>query len=172
MIRILGFALAAVCAPALAASWIPYTDGRMGGCFLSDQGVMFGCTPQPPTAAPPPIRETVYVENPRTQRELEATRRELDAVRAHQQQEQNQRNYEAAQRTAQRNAEIEAHNREVEAWNAEVRRQEGVRDSRRIQALSKKTESCREQLAKVGYKVVGPGACKTADGVYVTCPGC
>jgi hypothetical protein len=100
MIRILGFALAAVCAPALAASWIPYTDGRMGGCFLSDQGVMFGCTPQPPTAAPPPIRETVYVENPRTQRELEATRRELDAVRAHQQQEQNQRNYEAAQRTA------------------------------------------------------------------------
>jgi hypothetical protein len=32
---------------AYADRWVPYTDGRTGGCFQSDTGRLFGCTPQP-----------------------------------------------------------------------------------------------------------------------------
>jgi len=37
---------------ALAAKWVPYTDGRVGGCFLSENGQLFGCTPQPQAHQP------------------------------------------------------------------------------------------------------------------------
>lgn len=37
---------------AFADRWIPYTDGRVGGCFLNDAGVLYGCTPQPSQAQP------------------------------------------------------------------------------------------------------------------------
>lgn len=29
-----------------AGRWIPYTDGRAGGCFQNDNGHLYGCTPQ------------------------------------------------------------------------------------------------------------------------------
>lgn len=33
---------------AMADRWIPYTDGRVGGCFQNDvTGHLYGCTPQP-----------------------------------------------------------------------------------------------------------------------------
>jgi len=41
--------------PAFAAAdgngWVPYTDGRVGGCAVSNNGALYGCTPQP---TPPP----------------------------------------------------------------------------------------------------------------------
>jgi hypothetical protein len=30
-----------------AGRWIPYTDGRVGGCFQNENGNLYGCTPQP-----------------------------------------------------------------------------------------------------------------------------
>jgi hypothetical protein len=35
-------------AQARADRGVPYTDGRIGGCFINDSGFMHGCTPQPP----------------------------------------------------------------------------------------------------------------------------
>ena len=32
---------------AKADTWIPYTDGRSGGCWLNKANVLYGCTPQP-----------------------------------------------------------------------------------------------------------------------------
>lgn len=29
-----------------ADQWLPYTDGRAGGCFVNQSGVLYGCTPQ------------------------------------------------------------------------------------------------------------------------------
>lgn len=39
--------LLAVPSAALADTWIPYTDGRVGGCFQNRVGHLYGCTPQP-----------------------------------------------------------------------------------------------------------------------------
>lgn len=43
------FAIALLISPILAYAdqWIPYTDGRAGGCFLNNVGHLYGCTPQP-----------------------------------------------------------------------------------------------------------------------------
>lgn len=32
---------------AKADTWIPYTDGRIGGCWLNSANVLYGCTSQP-----------------------------------------------------------------------------------------------------------------------------
>ena len=32
---------------AKADTWVPYTDGRAGGCMLNSANVLYGCTPQP-----------------------------------------------------------------------------------------------------------------------------
>ena len=51
--RILVLAIALPCsAPALADTWVAYTDGRTGGCWVNQNGYMHGCTPQPTTAQP------------------------------------------------------------------------------------------------------------------------
>lgn len=31
---------------AFADQWIPYTDGRTGGCWLNKNNQLYGCTPQ------------------------------------------------------------------------------------------------------------------------------
>jgi hypothetical protein len=60
--------------------WVPYTDGRAGGCAVSNNGSLYGCTPQP--AAPPdvvyaprpaPAPEVVYVPQPSEPRVVERT---------------------------------------------------------------------------------------------------
>lgn len=33
---------------ASADTFVPYTDGRVGGCMLNSANVLYGCTPQPP----------------------------------------------------------------------------------------------------------------------------
>ncbi len=38
---------------ARADKWLPYTDGRVGGCWLNVAGVLYGCTPQPPVNIQP-----------------------------------------------------------------------------------------------------------------------
>jgi hypothetical protein len=147
--------------PVGAAQFVPYTDGRKGGCFITARGHMFGCTPQPPSQDELRLRE-----------ELKHTRQERDALLRERQAEEARRAYEAAREQARVNAEIEAYNREVDAHNARVQKAKGARDVERHEALSRKSESCREKLARIGYKVVGAGACKTEDGTYVTCPAC
>jgi hypothetical protein len=39
-------------AAANADQWITFTDGRTGGCMVSDGGFVYGCTPQPPRWTP------------------------------------------------------------------------------------------------------------------------
>lgn len=52
---------------ALADQWVPYTDGRAGGCFINNTGFMFGCTMQPPQA---PVVVEVPVRDPAQERAL------------------------------------------------------------------------------------------------------
>jgi len=49
---------------------------------------------------------------------------------------------------------------------------ESAKDSVHLQQLGAKTEACRAKLEARGYKVMGPGACKAQDGVYLNCPEC
>lgn len=162
--------------PAWADEFVPYTDGRAGGCFINRTGFMHGCTPQPaqpPTIIHAPAREIrVPVEDPRLRRELEETRRQLDAVQQQQREEQAIREFEVAQERARRNEEIRAYNAEVAAIEHEAQQRAAAREPGRIRQLSKKTEGCREKLKEMGYTVVGPGACKKEDGTYVNCPAC
>ncbi len=44
---LVGFALLIAPLLAKADTWIPYTDGRAGGCWLNRVNVLYGCTPQP-----------------------------------------------------------------------------------------------------------------------------
>lgn len=52
--------LSTISAPALAARWIPYTDGRVGGCFQNAQDNLFGCTPQPSTRSQREEPQVIY----------------------------------------------------------------------------------------------------------------
>lgn len=77
-----------VCAalPAVAQAqtrWIPYTDGRVGGCWLNSNGYLFGCTPQPPAAPSPvaPRRDPNIITLPSDNRAPQL-QRENDALRA------------------------------------------------------------------------------------------
>lgn len=93
--RRLSFILALLPVVALADQWLPYTDGRMGGCWLNNAGQMYGCTPQPEPAIEPSQRQPSIVEVPvrdpaqdaqirRAQRENDALRQELESERAQQ----------------------------------------------------------------------------------------
>ena len=42
LVMLIGF-----CGVAHADQWIPYTDGRAGGCWLNNNYQLYGCTPQP-----------------------------------------------------------------------------------------------------------------------------
>lgn len=47
---------------ARADRWIPYTDGRVGGCFQTDSGRLFGCTPQPSQRRQDPDDDAIFRE--------------------------------------------------------------------------------------------------------------
>lgn len=46
-LRLLGVVLLLVASSAGADRFVPYTDGRAGGCMLNRANVLYGCTPQP-----------------------------------------------------------------------------------------------------------------------------
>lgn len=114
---LIAVALFFACATARADSWIPYTDGRTGGCWINTTGYMYGCTPQPESE-----QEVIYIptRDPRqdeisrqTQRENAELRSQLDEARSRE--------------MARRNAEIEQQQRA--AWDAELQRRRAEREA-------------------------------------------
>lgn len=161
-------------------NWVPYSDGRPGGCYSTPSGLMYSCSRKPkeregdgqvtPAVGGEPVDPATELHEVR--RELEALKQrqaELDAQRAA---EDARRAAEAAEREAatrpQREAEQRDHDAAMQAWQAI----EGAKDSARLRELEAKTEACRKTLEARGYRIMGPGACRAPDASYVNCPEC
>jgi hypothetical protein len=162
-----GLSLVLLFAPAVAVDeWVPYTDGRPGGCYRSASGLIYGCTPPPRTASEPDVTPVD------TAAELREVRRELEALKLRQAAEDARRAREEAERRAtdraQRQSEQRDYDAAMEAYNAI----EAAKDSQRLRELGEKTEVCRKALEARGYQIVGPGACRAPDASYVNCPDC
>ncbi len=164
--------------------WVPYTDGRFGGCYRTEAGKLYNCTrkprqidetitaPEDGEEEPPPAADD---EVEATRQQLRAVQRELadlkrrqaedDARRAHEQRAQ------AAAEAAEREAQA-AEQRDIDAAMAAYNAIEGAKDSENLRLLQEKTEKCRASLQAKGFRVVGPGACQSQDGVYLNCPEC
>src|SRR5690606_1650412 len=65
--------------PARADRWIPYADGRVGGCFQSNSGRLFGCTPQPDRSSRARDDELFQRRDDSRVRDLEKRTRELES---------------------------------------------------------------------------------------------
>lgn len=158
--------------------FVPYEDGRLGGCYRTPAGKLYNCTRDAkrinetvrgpdPNAPPVPQAEDAdaRVELRRVQAELEELKRrqaaddarrqiaELDAARS-----------EREKRAASQADEDAA----LAAYNAI----EAAKDSANLKRLNEKTESCRATLEAKGYVIVAPGACKSPSGDYENCPDC
>lgn len=158
--------LLAAAGAARADTWVPYTDGRVGGCWINNVGFMYGCTPQPAKPAPAPYRRsapterTVYrdrvIERGPTQAQVDrAIQRAIDD-----------------QYDAQDRARYQQEWERQQALRRQRIRQGAEADSKRITALVKRTESCKEELADMGFKVMSGGACMDKTGAFVNCPAC
>lgn len=87
--RFATFALALTLLPSVAWAdrWLPYTDGRVGGCFINSNGILHGCTPQPPQIRPesypsrPPPSASDHAQS-RRNAALEAENQQLRRERA------------------------------------------------------------------------------------------
>jgi len=149
-----------------ADTWSPYTDGRVGGCWINAVGQMYGCTPQPPKP-PPPSRpadpEIVYRDRGPTQDQVD---RAIDrAVKA--------------DRAAQARAEADAYYYEQQQRETAAKaralndlRANADNERARVNGLERSKMSCKDKLAEMGFKVVAGGACRDSSGAFVTCPAC
>lgn len=178
-----------VALPARAVDqFVPFTDGRLGGCYRTDGGELYNCTRNPgragsekrdkypdEAAAKPGAdggTDPATADGVATRAEIEQLRRELEALRQ-------ERDAELAARAAAREqreqvrraaqAELQA---EEDAAMAAYQAIEGAKDSARLEQLQQQTEACRRTLEKRGYRIVGAGACRAPDGSYVNCPAC
>ena len=75
---------------ALADDWIPYTDGRAGGCFQNRTRVLYGCTPQPASPAQVIARDQSNIAIQRLEQENKELRGERNASLARQRSADNQ----------------------------------------------------------------------------------
>jgi uncharacterized protein YceH (UPF0502 family) len=175
--------------PAMAIDeFVPFTDGRLGGCYRTDGGELYNCTRNPGRAgsekhdkypdkdAATPAADAgidpATADGVATRAEIEALRRELEALRQERDEELAVRaaareKREEVRRAAQ--AEVQA---EEDAAMAAYNAIEGAKDSARLEQLQQQTEACRRTLEKRGYRIVGAGACRAPDGSYVNCPAC
>lgn len=152
--------------------WVPYDDGRPGGCYRTASGLLYSCsrTPREPLEAEPALDATTDPAD--TAAELRAVRRELDALKRRQAEEDARRAREASERLRDEQAAKDAEQRDIDAAMAAYNAIEAAKDSARLRLLDEKTQACRATLEKRGYRVVGPGACRASDGTYVNCPDC
>jgi chromosome segregation ATPase len=161
-------------------NWVPYPDGRPGGCYSTPSGLMYSCSRSPKAregeADDPPAIGTDVVdpvaELREVRRELEALKQrqaELDALRAA---EDARRAAEEAEREAAARPQREAEQRDLDAAMQAYQAIEGAKDSARLRELEAKTEACRKTLEARGYRIMGPGACRAPDASYVNCPEC
>lgn len=187
---VLGLATVLISSRAMADQWIPYTDGRVGGCFLNNSGFMFGCTPQPPAPPVPtahPSRaqpEIRYVPTRDPQQDLQMQqqirenahlRQQLNAERRNAQNRENQ--VVEQQNRAAREAELQRRREERAASVAWLATPEGQaqlaaanaqraateeRMNSEFQAIKAKPRSKARQNAR------GIAECSAAGGLY-TC---
>ena len=158
-------------AAAAVDEFVPFNDGRLGGCYKTAGGQLYNCTRD---AAPTRREQTTADadEVQQTRDELQALRAELEQLKRRQAEEDARRAL-ARQRREQALLEAEAaeqadEDAAMQAYNAI----EAAKDSERLRQLQEKTEACRASLEKRGFRVVGPGACRAPDGTYVNCPDC
>lgn len=157
-----------------ADEWVLHTDGRLGGCYRTERGQLYGCTPQPDVVVAPlpdqPAAEPSAEQD--TREELRAVKLELEQLKQRLSKDDARRAQEQAQRATVEDAVKFAEQRDndaaMEAYNAI----ESAKDSMHLRTLGEKTEACRKKTEAKGYKVMGPGACKAPDGVYTNCPEC
>ena len=164
--------LAALPTAAPAETWVPHTDGRVGGCYRSDNGWLHNCTPQPGTAEAEAEPAGAPISKEDARAELRAVKIELERLKQRQAEDDARREREQAERDAVANAAKSTEQREIDAAMAGYNAIEAAKDSVRLRELQARTEACRKPLAARGFKVVGPGACQAKDGTYVNCPDC
>jgi hypothetical protein len=155
--------------------WVPYPDGRPGGCYRTERGQLYSCTPPPQQEAPPVAAtpsEAQQQELLDTKQELAEVRRELEKLKLRQAEDDARRAQEIAEREAAELAAREAEQREQDAAMQAFTEIEIAKDDVRRRELELRTETCRKPLEQRGYRIVGPGACRTRDGSYVNCPDC
>jgi chromosome segregation ATPase len=161
-------------------NWVPYPDGRPGGCYSTPSGLMYSCS-RTPKARERGLGDAPAVDGEPgdTAAELREVRRELEALKQRQAELDAQRAAEDARRAAEeaeREAAArparEAEQRDLDAAMQAYNAIEGAKDSARLRELEAKTEACRKTLEARGYRIMGPGACRAPDASYVNCPEC
>lgn len=148
--------------------WVPYDDGRPGGCYRTASGQLYSCSRTPRKV----VEAAPGAEPADAAAELRAVRRELEALKQRQAEEDARRAREAAELARSEQAAKDAEQRDfaaaMEAYNAI----EAAKDSERLRQLDEKTQACRPALEQRGYRIIAPGACRAPDGSYVNCPDC
>lgn len=143
--------IACISVPGTAAAdtWIPYTDGRAGGCWLNSAGHLYGCTAQPQRPSAQPRNRADEMRTERDNSREAALEHENAALRAERDAEYRQHTQADASRRAQRQALYEA--------LAEEERQREIQRSKQREWQWHRERSCNsaeydEQLRKMGLK--------------------
>lgn len=150
--------------------WVPYNDGRLGGCYRTVGGRLYGCTPQRRPAAPPvaPADAAATMDND----ELATVKLELEALKQRQADEDARRAMERAELDAVANAATAAEQQDIDAALAAYNAIESAKDAQRMRELERRTEACRATIEAKGFRIVAPGACHGPDDSYTNCPEC
>ena len=159
--------------------FVPYTDGRFGGCYQTSSGQLYGCT-----RAPRKIDETQVapeetapaadsdLSDADAREELRRVRLELEDLKQRVAVEEARRASERLERDSASAAVNAAEQRDLDAAMAAYNAIESAKDSQNLKRLQEKNDACRGKLEAKGYTVLGPGACKSPSGVYENCPDC
>jgi len=149
---------------AKADEWIPYTDGRAGGCWINATGWLWGCTIPPPPPPPPKRAPQVQYRDRIVVETREPTHEEVNAAASRLLDEQ-QEAANAAERRA-INAEIERRNQVFQE------QQSAINNAEYKDWLSKKHRDCDEWLAEQGLEVFQGDVCRSKNGYAGNCPPC
>lgn len=154
--------------------FVPYTDGRPGGCYRSPRGQLYNCT-RPPAQSPFPAPvdpQALAQDLADLKEEVALLRAELERATRWQADEDARRAKQASEREAAERAALAAKKREQDEALQLFNEIEAAKDSVRRRELEQRTEACRASLERRGYRVMGPGACRAPDGSFVNCPDC
>ena len=153
--------------------WVLHSDGRVGGCYRTESGQLYSCTPQPDAVvAPADPSGAASIPEADTREELRVVRRELEQLKLRQAEDDARRLREQTELDRAEREEQSAEQRDLDAAMEAYNAIEAAKDSLRLRELDAKTEACRKKLEARGYRIVGPGACKAPDGVFMNCPEC
>jgi hypothetical protein len=159
--------------------FVPFTDGRFGGCYKDGNGRLYSCTRPPrkidetsvqPEDASAAGDDSLSEEGARE--ELRRVRLELEEHKRRMALEDARRESERLERESVARAASAGEQRDIDAAMAAYNAIEAAKDSQNLKRLQQKTEACRARLEAKGYTLLGPGACKSPTGVYENCPDC